>query len=107
MICLFKHYIPHAVLLLGRLDLGLPVLAGEAAWQWRAHQIGVDLGDFGGRGVALLGTALGEKLASSFATVAYIAMGDDSRMVAEAIHFLDLVILLQTLWVILWPEVAR
>ena len=57
MIRLFKHYIPHAVLLLGLLDLGLLVLASEIAWQWRAHQIGMDLGDFGGRGLALLGTA--------------------------------------------------
>ena len=58
MIRLFKHYIPHAVLLLGLLDLGLLVLASEAAWQWRAHQIGMNPGDFSGRGVALVGTAL-------------------------------------------------
>ncbi|NCP14575.1 MAG: TIGR03013 family PEP-CTERM/XrtA system glycosyltransferase [Sphingomonadales bacterium] len=58
MIRLFKHYIPHAVLLLGLLDLGLLVLASEVAWQWRAHQIGMNLGDFGGRGFALAGTAL-------------------------------------------------
>lgn len=29
MIRLFKHYIPHAVLLLGLLDLGLLILASE------------------------------------------------------------------------------
>ena len=39
MIRLFKHYIPHAVLLLGLLDVGLLVLASEVAWRWRAHQI--------------------------------------------------------------------
>ena len=58
MIRLFKHYIPHAVLLLGLLDLALLVLASEIAWQWRAAQIGMDLGELGGRGWALLGTAM-------------------------------------------------
>lgn len=58
MIRLFKHYIPHAVLLLGLLDLALLVLASELAWQWRAHQIGMDLGTVGGRGLALFGTAM-------------------------------------------------
>lgn len=58
MIRLFKHYIPHAVLLLGLLDLALLVLASEIAWQWRAAQIGMDLGELGGRGWALVGTAM-------------------------------------------------
>ncbi|TAD77481.1 MAG: TIGR03013 family PEP-CTERM/XrtA system glycosyltransferase [Sphingomonadales bacterium] len=58
MIRLFKHYIPHAVLLLGLLDLGLLVLASEVAWQWRSLEIGIDLGEFNGRGVPLFGTAL-------------------------------------------------
>lgn len=57
MIRLFKHYIPHAVLLLGLLDLGLLVLASEAAWQWRTHQIGIDTGTFGERAFPLFGTA--------------------------------------------------
>jgi sugar transferase (PEP-CTERM system associated) len=57
MIRLFKHYIPHAVLLLGLLDLGLLVLASELAWQLRAGQIGMDLAQFGTRWVPLLGTA--------------------------------------------------
>ncbi|WP_379921586.1 TIGR03013 family XrtA/PEP-CTERM system glycosyltransferase [Erythrobacter sp. R86502] len=57
MIRLFKHYIPHAVLLLGMLDLALLVLASEIAWQWRAHQIGIDAGAISGRGLALFGTA--------------------------------------------------
>ena len=57
MIRLFKHYIPHAVLLLGLLDLGLLVLASEIAWQWRSHQIGMDPGTFDERGLALFGTA--------------------------------------------------
>ncbi len=58
MIRLFKHYIPHAVLLLGLLDLALLVLASELAWQLRSHQIGMDIGAFSNRGLALLGTAL-------------------------------------------------
>jgi len=58
MIRLFKHYIPHAVLLLGLLDLGLLILASEIAWQWRAAQIGMDLGELGGRSMALFGTAM-------------------------------------------------
>jgi sugar transferase (PEP-CTERM system associated) len=57
MIRLFKHYIPHAVLLLGLLDLGLLVLASEIAWQWRTHQIGMDSGPFSERAFALFGTA--------------------------------------------------
>lgn len=58
MIRLFKHYIPHAVLLLGLLDLGLLILASEIAWQWRAAQIGMDLGELGGRSMALFGTSM-------------------------------------------------
>jgi len=57
MIRLFKHYIPHAVLLLGLLDLGLLVAASEAAWQLRANQIGMEAGAIGTRGIALVGTA--------------------------------------------------
>jgi sugar transferase (PEP-CTERM system associated) len=57
MIRLFKHYIPHAVLLLGLLDLGLLVLASETAWQWRMAQIGMGPTPFGERAFALFGTA--------------------------------------------------
>jgi sugar transferase (PEP-CTERM system associated) len=58
MIRLFKHYIPHAVLLLGLLDLGLLILASEAAWQLRAGQIGMEIAHLGGRWVPLFGTSL-------------------------------------------------
>jgi len=58
MIRLFKHYIPHAVLVLGLLDLGLLVLAGEVAWQVRARQIGMAIEGFGERWIALIGTAV-------------------------------------------------
>jgi len=57
MIRLFKHYIPHAVLLLGLLDLALLVLASEMAWQLRAAQIGMDAGPMAQRWLPLGATA--------------------------------------------------
>ena len=44
MIRLFKHYIPHAVLLLGLIDFALLVLAGDLAWVLRAWQVGMEPG---------------------------------------------------------------
>lgn len=44
MIRLFKHYIPHAVILLGLFDILLLVIAGETSWRLRAGQIGMDIG---------------------------------------------------------------
>ena len=46
MIRLFKHYIPHAVILLGLFDILLLVAAGELAWRLRAGQIGMEAGTF-------------------------------------------------------------
>jgi sugar transferase (PEP-CTERM system associated) len=43
MIRLFKHYIPHAVLLLGLLDFLLLLGAAEGGWIFRAHQIGMEV----------------------------------------------------------------
>ena len=43
MVRLFKHYVPHAVLLLGVVDLVLLILAAEAGWAIRAHQIGMQV----------------------------------------------------------------
>ena len=57
MIRLFKHYIPHAVMLLGILDFALLVIASEAAWQLRANQIGMDPGPIEGRWIPLIGSA--------------------------------------------------
>lgn len=57
MIRLFKHYIPHAVFLLGLLDFALLVLASELAWQLRASQISMDPGPIEGRWMPLLGSA--------------------------------------------------
>ncbi|MGY4397436.1 sugar transferase (PEP-CTERM system associated) [Sphingomonas sp. UYAg733] len=39
MIRLFKHYIPHAVLLLGLFDMLLLLVAAEFGWTYRANQI--------------------------------------------------------------------
>ncbi|TFI56740.1 TIGR03013 family PEP-CTERM/XrtA system glycosyltransferase [Sphingomonas parva] len=39
MVRLFKHYVPHTVLLLGLVDFALLVLAGEAGWLLRLWQI--------------------------------------------------------------------
>ncbi|QFT77731.1 TIGR03013 family XrtA/PEP-CTERM system glycosyltransferase [Erythrobacter sp. THAF29] len=57
MIRLFKHYIPHAVILLGLLDYALLFLAGEMAWQLRASQIGSEAGPLAERWLALAGAA--------------------------------------------------
>ena len=43
MIRLFKHYVPHAVLLLGLLDFVLLLCAAETGWLLRARQIGMDV----------------------------------------------------------------
>ena len=64
MIRVFKHYIPHAVLLLGLFDLMLLVGAGELAWQLRASQIRIDPGLFMNRAPGLF----------SFAFVMLVAM---------------------------------
>ncbi len=41
MIRLFKHYVPHTVLLIGVIDFVLLMIAAEAAWVLRAWQIGM------------------------------------------------------------------
>ena len=58
MIRLFKHYIPHAVVLLGMVDLLLLLLAGELAWHLRASQIGMAIGNVGERVLPLTGFAV-------------------------------------------------
>ncbi len=57
MVRLFKHYVPHAVLLLGLIDFALLLLAGDAAWSLRASQIGMDPGSLFGRAGMLSGYA--------------------------------------------------
>ena len=46
MVRLFKHYIPHAVLLLGLFDFVLLLAAGDLAWLLRAWQVGMAPGRF-------------------------------------------------------------
>ena len=46
MVRLFKHYIPHAVLLLGLFDVVLLAGAAELGWRVRAGQLGLDIGTF-------------------------------------------------------------
>jgi sugar transferase (PEP-CTERM system associated) len=42
LIRLFKHYVPHSVLVLGVIDFLLLIVAGEAGWLLRLWQIGAD-----------------------------------------------------------------
>ena len=58
MIRVFKHYIPHAVLLLAMVDFGLLLLAADLAWNLRASQIGIDPGTLLGRAFSLFGFAI-------------------------------------------------
>lgn len=58
MVRLFKHYIPHAVLLLGMLDFALLLIAGDIAWNARAMQIGTDPGFLSDRLMPLTGFAI-------------------------------------------------
>ncbi|WP_159976106.1 MULTISPECIES: TIGR03013 family XrtA/PEP-CTERM system glycosyltransferase [unclassified Novosphingobium] len=44
MIRLFKHYIPHAVVLLWLVDVLLLAIANETSWRLRSEQIGIDAG---------------------------------------------------------------
>jgi len=64
MVRLFKHYVPHAVLLLGLIDCALLLLAGNLAWTLRAAQIGMDTGSLTDRAGML----------SAFAAVVLAAM---------------------------------
>ncbi len=57
MIRLFKHYIPHAVLLLGLIDIGLLLFAGDFGWRLRARQLELDLGPIGDRACLLVAFA--------------------------------------------------
>ena len=57
MVRLFKHYIPHAVLLLGLIDFALLLAAGDLAWQLRASQIGMAPGSLVARLPLLLAFA--------------------------------------------------
>ena len=57
MVRLFKHYIPHAVLLLGVIDCALLLVAGDLAWTFRAAQVEMDPGLLLDRVITLAGFA--------------------------------------------------
>ena len=58
MIRLFKHYIPHGVLLLGLVDFVLLIVSADIAWTLRASQIGMAPGTLYGRILPLIGYAI-------------------------------------------------
>ncbi|MEO5598528.1 MAG: sugar transferase, partial [Novosphingobium sp.] len=70
MVRLFKHYIPHAVLLLGLFDLLVLLLAGEAGWRLRANQIGIAPGLVADR-LGMLGGLAGVMLTAMIAVGVY------------------------------------
>ncbi|CAN5176497.1 TIGR03013 family PEP-CTERM/XrtA system glycosyltransferase [soil metagenome] len=63
MVRLFKHYVPHAVLLLGLLDFILLLCAAETGWVLRAHQIGMDVHSIRERAAPLLSFAFSLQMA--------------------------------------------
>jgi len=68
MVRLFKHYVPHVVLLLGLVDALLLTLSAELGWRLRAHQIGMH--------VDAIATRLPQLLSFAFALqIALIAVG--------------------------------
>lgn len=70
MVRLFKHYVPHAVLLLGLIDCALLLLAGDLAWTLRAAQIDMDPGPLRDRLGMLIGFA-GTVMAAMIAVGVY------------------------------------
>lgn len=60
---LFKHYIPHGVLLLALLDFIALIVAGELGWIVRAQQIGMAIDPITARTVPLLSFTLSLQLA--------------------------------------------
>ncbi|MBN9143882.1 MULTISPECIES: TIGR03013 family XrtA/PEP-CTERM system glycosyltransferase [Novosphingobium] len=58
MIRLFKHYIPHSVILLGLIDLVLLMISGDFAWRLRADQLGMPSESFETRLQPLIAFAL-------------------------------------------------
>lgn len=74
MVRLFKHYIPHAVLLLGIVDFALIMFAGNAAVELRAYQIGMESRHFVDR-IGLL---------AGFTTLVVVAMVSVGVYASEA-----------------------
>jgi len=74
MVRLFKHYIPHAVLLLGVLDFVLLLFAADLAWTLRASQIDTDAGTLVGR----LGPLIGYGITTQAAMIAVGVYGPEA-----------------------------
>lgn len=80
MIRLFKHYVPHAVLLLGMVDFALLICAAELSWVLRAWQIGME--------VQPVGTRLGPLLSFAFAVeTAMVAVGVYGIEALQSVRF--------------------
>jgi sugar transferase (PEP-CTERM system associated) len=109
MVRLFKHYVPHAVLLLGLIDCALLLLAGDLAWTLRASQIGMDPGALTDR-VGMLSAFTGVVLAAMIAVGVYgsealrsLRFGGARLLVAVslaiiALAFLDFLLPGSTFW---------
>jgi sugar transferase (PEP-CTERM system associated) len=80
MIRLFKHYIPHAVLLLAALDFLLLLGAAELGWIYRAQQIGMDVERIATRYVPLVSFAVSLQ-------VAMIAVGVYGTEALQSLRF--------------------
>ncbi len=80
MIRLFKHYIPHNVVLLSLVDLVLLGFAGEIAWRVRVGQIGSNIGAFSERGSEIAGFAV-------FIWLSMIAVGSYSPEALRSLRF--------------------
>ncbi|MES2492285.1 MAG: hypothetical protein V4579_03280 [Pseudomonadota bacterium] len=86
MVRLFKHYVPHAVLLLGLLDVLLLLAAAELGWRIRAAQIGHTGAQFIDRSRADRLRQLSERPECCYAIAGYVGMSDQSPVIAEAIN---------------------
>ena len=109
MIRLFKHYIPHAVILLWMVDLVMLVAANELSWRLRAGQIGMAIGGVSDRVwphfgfAAMMVTAMiavgvygGDSLRSMRFAAARLLVAISLGVIA--LSFLDFVIGGQTFW---------
>src|SRR3546814_7768275 len=76
----FKHYIPHAVLLLAFLYFVLLLGAAEAGWIFRAHQIGMAVEPLPTRYIPLVSFALSLQ-------VAMIAVGVYGTEALQSLRF--------------------
>jgi len=107
MVRIFKHYVPHAVLLLGLLDFILLLCSAEAAWVVRARQIGMEVDYVLNRAMPLLGFAM----ALQAAMVAVGVYGTESLQslryaVARVLVAVSLGVILHSVLYFLLPGIA-